>query len=63
MITKSIYLFAALVLITLNSCHSKIENFTEVSRFPAIFPDYTGILIPTNMASLNLTVQVPGTEL
>ncbi|MEI8113236.1 MAG: cytochrome C biosynthesis protein [Bacteroidia bacterium] len=62
MITKSIYLFAALVLITLNSCHSKIENFTEVSRLPAIFPDYTGILIPPNMAPLNFTVQEPGTE-
>ena len=62
MIKKSIYLFAALILITLYSCQSKIGNFAEVSRLPAIFPDYTGILIPPNMAPLNFTVQEPGTE-
>jgi len=62
MIKYCIYIFAFLILISFSSCHSKIESFKEASRRPAIFPDYTDILIPPNMAPLNFIIQEPGAE-
>jgi len=57
-----IHIWLAVTLIVMGSCHSKIENFKDVNRPPVIFPDYTGIVIPPNMAALNFTVNEPGVE-
>lgn len=51
-----------LYLITFSSCNSGIANFEVVHRQPAIFPDYTGILIPPNIAPLNFKINEPGEE-
>ncbi len=38
------------------------ENVTDVSGVPSIYPDYTGIVIPPNIAPMNFEVSVPGDE-
>jgi hypothetical protein len=50
------------ILLAWVSCHSDIKNFKQVNRAPSIFPDYTGILIPPNIAPLNFRIDEPGTE-
>lgn len=62
MIKKGINILAVFMLIVLLSCDSKISNFKEINRLPAIFPDYTGILVPPNIAPLNFKINEPGTE-
>jgi len=37
-----------------------MENVTEIPRQPGLFPDYTGILIPPNIAPLNFKIIEPG---
>lgn len=44
------------------SCHSGVGNYENVERTPSIFPDYTGILIPPNIAPLNFKVNEPGSD-
>lgn len=44
------------------SCNSKIENYKTTERIPSIFPDYTGIMIPSNIAPLNFRINEPGNE-
>lgn len=48
--------------VALFSCHSGIENFKGVSRLPSISPDYTGIMVPPNIAPLNFRIDEPGSE-
>jgi hypothetical protein len=62
MMKNYIHIWFAFTLIVLVSCHSKIENSKEIKRLPVIFPDYTGIVIPPNIAALNFTINEPGTE-
>jgi hypothetical protein len=57
-----ITLMVALVAIFLASCNSGIEKFTEIDRIPFLFPDYTGIVIPPNIAPLNFKISEPGVE-
>jgi hypothetical protein len=57
------YLFIlAVVVFSLYSCHQQVGNFKEISRQATIFPDYTGIIIPVNIAPLNFSIQEPGTD-
>jgi Tol biopolymer transport system component len=62
MIKNDRNILAFLVLLVFISCQSKIEKFDDVNRLPSIFPDYTGILIPPNIAPLNFKINEPGTE-
>lgn len=50
------------ILLLLVSCHSSIDNYKDVQRLPAIFPDYTGITVPPNIAPLNFRINEPGSE-
>ena len=59
-ISSIIYIFLLILLI--GSCKTEIKNFTEAARVPAIFPDYTGITIPPNIAPLNFKINEPGTD-
>ncbi len=47
---------------TMFSCHSKIKDFQDAGRLPVIFPDYSGIVIPPNIAPLNFKIQEEGSE-
>jgi len=62
MMKKYINILAVVLFVALNSCNSKVENFREINRLPVIFPDYTGILIPPNIAPLNFKINEPGIE-
>ena len=42
------------------SCHSPMPNAKLDSRQPAIFPDYSDITIPPNIAPLNFIIHEPG---
>ena len=49
---KSSTIIAALLLL-LTSCASEITDFTTTDSKPEIYPDYTDIVIPVNIAPLN----------
>ncbi len=51
-----------LIAIALYACHSKVENPEMVNRQPQIYPDYTGLVIPPNIAPLNFKISEPGSE-
>ncbi|MDE5812775.1 MAG: hypothetical protein K2H72_00675, partial [Muribaculaceae bacterium] len=38
------------------------ENVVEMTGAPDIYPDYTGLVIPPNIAPLNFEIEVPGEE-
>ncbi len=59
---RTFKILSVLTLLALFACHSGIENFTDVPRIPSIFPDYTGITIPPNIAPLNFRINEPGNE-
>ena len=52
----------AILLLALSSCQSKIENYADIERTPKIFPDYTDILIPSNIAPMNFRINEPGSD-
>lgn len=62
MIKNYLNILSVLSLLTLFSCHSSIENFKEVPRLSSIFPDYTGIMVPPNIAPLNFRINEPGSD-
>ncbi|MFY9151245.1 MAG: hypothetical protein WAO52_04455 [Prolixibacteraceae bacterium] len=62
MIKHLLNLLSGIFLILLVSCHSGIENFSVAGRLPSIFPDYTGIMMPPNIAPLNFKINEPGVE-
>ncbi len=52
------YLFyMASVLLMLNSCSTIPENTIEIDKLPDIYPDYTNVTIPRNIAPLNFLVR------
>lgn len=48
------------ILFVLMGCSSDVKNFTEVDKLPQIFPDYTSIVIPANIAPLNFNINEEG---
>lgn len=62
MTKKYLNLLVLIFLLILTACHSGIDNFKEVTRLPSIFPDYTGIMVPPNIAPLNFKINEPGSE-
>jgi hypothetical protein len=57
------FILAVVFLITiLNSCTTDVSNFTSVDRLPVIFPDYTGIVIPPNIAPMNFAIKEAGED-
>lgn len=52
---KRIIYFAIFSLL-LFSCTKQMNNPEKINSFPEIYPDYTGVTIPINIAPLNFTV-------
>ena len=50
----------ALGLLLFNACTNPPINFTAIKTHPALFPDYTSVTIPPNIAPLNFTIEEPG---
>lgn len=58
---RKIQNFAIAFLITLiNSCSTDLSTSSQADRLPAIFPDYTEIVIPYNIAPLNFAIKEKG---
>lgn len=50
---KPLYSIAVLAALTLASCNPRVEISGETGAAPEIFPDYSGITVPKNIAPLN----------
>jgi len=48
--------------VTLNKTTVAVEDYSLVSHLPSIKPDYTGTVIPPNIAPLNFVVLEPGID-
>lgn len=49
-----------MALFFLPGCNAPVKNYTEEERLPAIFPDYTSVVIPSNIAPLNFEIKEKG---
>ncbi len=49
-----------LLLTSLTACQQEARQTTAVNRLPAIMPDYTGTVLPPNIAPVNFRVLEPG---
>jgi len=59
---KIIFIFTtALVLMNIN-CGHKTPHFIETKHNAVLYPDYTSITIPPNIAPLNFSVNEPGNQ-
>lgn len=54
-----IYLFSVLLFV---SCRSGVEKYNDAGKSPNIFPDYSGIMIPPNIAPLNFKINEQGSD-
>jgi hypothetical protein len=56
------FLFLMILILLIFSCRNEIniEAYTELSRIPRMRPDYSGTVIPPNIAPLNFSVQEKG---
>lgn len=58
---KNIYFcILAIFPLLISSCSTDLSKYTQVDRFPVIFPDYSGIVIPPNIAPLNFAIKEKG---
>ncbi len=44
------------------SCSDSVKKYTHVDALPGIFPDYTSIVLPPNIAPLNFNIEEAGSE-
>ena len=51
-----------LLLTSLTACQQEARQTTAVNRLPAIMPDYTGTVLPPNIAPVNFRVLEPGSH-
>lgn len=49
-----------ILVLLLAGCGSRINNYTEADRLPNIFPDYTSLVIPANIAPMNFEIREKG---
>ena len=54
---KIVRLFQCIALLLAYSCSTDIGNYSQLDRYPRIFPDYNGIVIPPNIAPLNFAIK------
>lgn len=60
MIKKIQILTVISLIVLIYSCSTDLSNSIQVDQFPAIFPDYNGIMIPPNIAPLNFAIKEKG---
>lgn len=61
---KRIFTILILTYLCLGCTRVKVptENVADAIGMPAIYPDYTDIVVPPNIAPLNFEIDLPGTE-
>ncbi len=53
--------FITIAILALAACSPKVPaSFTQDDSKPSIFPDYTDVVIPSNIAPLNFRIEEPG---
>jgi Tol biopolymer transport system component len=52
----------SITLIAFTGCSKAISDFTILEQQPQIFPDYTSLVIPSNIAPLNFNINEKGSE-
>jgi hypothetical protein len=60
MMTKVFPFILVTALFVVYSCSTDIGNYSQQDRYPEIFPDYNGIVIPPNIAPLNFVIKEKG---
>lgn len=60
-IQKTILFFLVSIFI-FSGCRTSIKDYSETAKLPGIFPDYTGVVIPPNIAPLNFIINEQGTS-
>lgn len=53
-------LFPVAALFLSISCRGPVKSFSKTERLPQIFPDYTSVVIPPNIAPLNFSIKEKG---
>ena len=51
-----------LIILIASGCSIPVNNATETDRLPQIFPDYTSLVIPSNISPLNFFIEETGSE-
>lgn len=62
LIAVSFFTASLMFLVSCSPAKVPVEGFSDVSGLPAIYPDYTGLVIPPNIAPMNFEVCIPGDE-
>lgn len=62
MIRNLLILTLAMCIFSCNRVKVPTENVTEIPELPSIYPDYTEIVVPPNIAPLNFEIEIPGEE-
>jgi hypothetical protein len=62
MVNKIQLLILVILVALVSSCSSDFSNSSPVDRLPVIFPDYSGIVIPPNIAPLNFAIKEKGKD-
>lgn len=53
--------FILACILSVSSCMGKVDVAGTVGRVPVIFPDYSGVTIPANIAPMNFDIEEKGT--
>lgn len=53
------YVFLALCMVFLSACSQSLPEAVKADGLPEIFPDYTGVTVPFNIAPLNFQLVTP----
>lgn len=61
-ITSALILAGAVFYIWPKGSIPEIGSFESINRLPGIFPDYSGITVPSNLAPVNFLVKEPGEQ-
>jgi Tol biopolymer transport system component len=54
--------FAFILILSLTACSNNISDYKTENKKPGIFPDYTDVVIPPNIAPLNFSVLEKGSS-
>src|ERR1035437_9099502 len=58
---SGILILAIIILVIISIFYTPdIRNFKQSSEYPKIFPDYSDIVLPPNIAPINFEIKEPG---
>jgi len=60
--TFTLYAFNVFLIFFIVGCDGRIKNYVQIDSLPIIFPDYTSLTIPYNIAPLNFNIEEKAEE-